>query len=610
MSGIRKKHNHLAVFKQRTKNDDNAELSEVNIISARNTGNLNLSSKGLYTVPSRVWHINALTREEVKQLHFEFDYVHENERWWEQEPLKTLDLSYNSLTTISSKIECLSELTTLLVSIGNVLNLHNNSLEDLPPEIGCLNKLKILNLSNNKIEKLPHEFYKLSEVQELSLKNNSLIDLDPAIGDLIMLSHLDLSCNRLSELPVGMGYLVRLTCLDISHNILTELPPDLTNMRALLQLDASNNELETLPPLGELRKLQTLMLQINKLTTFPDLSGCTMLRTLHLANNNITEIDMLCLEGVGKLRTLTLGNNNIDSMPEEIIKLVNLEILDLSYNKLTIVPNYVGILPNLKQLAIEGNNVQNIRADIIRCGTPRILKHIRQSIDSTNLSTKEYMVGDVSANIYPDKYTMQSTKLLSLAGQNLNELPQDVLENACEADVSTVDLSRNMLSVLPDQLSIIARVGDLKLTSNQLTNIPEWICEKYKYLQNLDLSKNLLESLPSSLGLLKYLREINISFNRYKEIPQSVYDIEPLEIFIANNNGIIDINVSSLGKLQKLTVLDLANNNIGYVPPELGNLKNIRTLSLSGNCFKQPRQAILARSTEEILAYLRDRIPH
>lgn len=49
MSGIKKKVNHLAVFKQRTKNDDNAELSDVVIISARKTGHLNLSSRGLYT---------------------------------------------------------------------------------------------------------------------------------------------------------------------------------------------------------------------------------------------------------------------------------------------------------------------------------------------------------------------------------------------------------------------------------------------------------------------------------------------------------------------------------------------------------------------------------
>ncbi|XP_003700527.2 leucine-rich repeat-containing protein 40 isoform X1 [Megachile rotundata] len=601
MSGVKKKVNHLAVFKQRTKTDDNAELSEVIIISARKTGNLNLSSRGLSTVPNKVWSINELTDEEVKELHYELDYVHENERWWEQELLKTLDLSFNSLVVIDSKIECLSELTTLL--------LHDNLLENLPPEIGNLKKLEVLNLSNNKLKQLPHLFYQLNELRELCLKNNKLNKLSPAIGDLIMLTHLDLSNNNLSELPIGMGYLVRLKSLDLSHNLLTELPPDLTNIRALQKLDASCNQLEVLPPMGDLRKVETVMLQTNKLTTFPDMSGCTLLRILHLADNNITEIDMSCLEGVGQLKVLTLGNNKIETIPEDIIKMVYLEIFDLSHNKLTMIPSYVGIMPNLKQFVINGNDVQNIRADIIRCGTPRILKHIRQSIESTNLNTKECVISDANPSIYPDKYTMQSTKLLSLAGLNLTELPQEVLENACKADVGTVDLSRNKLSELPDQMCVIAKVADLKLTSNELTHLPEWIGEKYKHLQALDLSRNFLESLPSTLSLLKYLRELNISFNRYKKIPESIYDIDSLEILIANDNSITDIDVPSLQKLQKLAILNLGNNNIGYVPPELGNLKNIRSLFLSGNLFKQPRQAILAKSTEEILAYLRDRIP-
>ena len=49
MSDAKKKVDHLAIFKQRTKTDDNAEMSEVTIISARKTGNLNLSSRGLFT---------------------------------------------------------------------------------------------------------------------------------------------------------------------------------------------------------------------------------------------------------------------------------------------------------------------------------------------------------------------------------------------------------------------------------------------------------------------------------------------------------------------------------------------------------------------------------
>lgn len=112
---------------------------------------------------------------------------------------------------------------------------------------------------------------------------------------------------------------------------------------------------------------------------------------------------------------------------------------------------------------------------------------------------------------------MKSTKLLSLAGQNLLELPEEVLENAVEASVEIIDLSRNKLSELPEKMSTIITVTDVKLISNHLTLLPEWIGEKYKYLQALDISKNCLQSLPSSISCLQYLRYIDLSFNRYEK---------------------------------------------------------------------------------------------
>lgn len=110
---------------------------------------------------------------------------------------------------------------------------------------------------------------------------------------------------------------------------------------------------------------------------------------------------------------------------------------------------------------------------------------------------------------------MKSTKLLSLAGRNLVELPEEVLADATEASVTIVDLSRNKLSEIPDEMAQVVSVTDLKLTSNHLTRLPEWIGEKYKYLQALNISKNYLESLPLSISCLKHLRDIDLSFNRY-----------------------------------------------------------------------------------------------
>jgi len=113
------------------------------------------------------------------------------------------------------------------------------------------------------------------------------------------------------------------------------------------------------------------------------------------------------------------------------------------------------------------------------------------------------------------RYMMKNTKLFSLAGQNLLGIAEEILEDAAEASVTTIDLSRNKLAELPDKMSAIVTVTDLKLTSNHLASLPEWIGEKYKYLQVLDISKNYLQSLPSSIGSLKYLKDIDLSFNRY-----------------------------------------------------------------------------------------------
>ena len=69
------------------------------------------------------------------------------------------------------------------------------------------------------------------------------------------------------------------------------------------------------------------------------------------------------------------------------------------------------------------------------------------------------------------------------------------------------------------------------------------------------------------------------------------------------------LEVGKLSQLSMLAVLDVQNNAIGSVPPELGNLTQIRTLKLEGNMFRVPRPAILAQGTPAIMTYLRDRIP-
>lgn len=49
-----------------------------------------------------------------------------------------------------------------------------------------------------------------------------------------------------------------------------------------------------------------------------------------------------------------------------------------------------------------------------------------------------------------------------------------------------------------------------------------------------------------------------------------------LEILLFNDNKLEEINVEELAKLTRLATLNLSNNNIGFVPPQLGNLTQLR----------------------------------
>ncbi|XP_043465463.1 leucine-rich repeat-containing protein 40-like isoform X2 [Leptopilina heterotoma] len=559
--------NHKALFKQRTQKDDNDELSFELIISTRKSGQLDMSGRGLAAVPEKLWTINELTKEELDKLRKEIDFEQSKDCWWEQEPFRILDLSSNSLCSIDPRIKNLLDLT--------LLDLHDNLLETLPPEIENLQNLKNLNISFNKIKTIPLEFYKLIELRKLDLKNNILTELDEAIGDLIMLETLNLSSNNLTDIPGGTGYLVRLVSLDLSHNLLRELPPDITSMRGLKKLDASFNHLDTLPPLGELRKIETLLFGSNNLKTFPDTIGCSSLRELHLTNNNIAEIEISCLEGMGQLKTLLLGGNKIEVIPEEMIRLINLEHLDLSHNNISSIPNCIGIMPNLHNFIVEGNKLQNVRRDIVQLGTPRILRHLRQSSNASNIEIRDCSSPLCEDENLPDKYAMKNARLLSLIGKNLSNIPDRVFNDAKEAEVTCVDLSRNRLHELSDALSQVTTVTDLKLACNQLIEIPNWI-GVLQYLQFLDLNRNRLVYLPENIANLERLRELNISFNKFTEIPECLYEISHLEILTANDNQIKNIDVPGLSKLRRLTILELSNNNIAHIPPELGNLIHLR----------------------------------
>nr|XP_036674703.1 leucine-rich repeat-containing protein 40-like isoform X1 [Drosophila suzukii] len=610
------------IFHERSNHEDDQVLTQQLWKLARKSGTLNLSNKALARVPERLYDINEADAES-KTANLEQLTIKEEDAWWNQVPLNNLDLSSNTLTHISPKIENLQSLT--------VLTLHDNALVELPSEIGKLEKLMRLNVSHNKLSQLPRSIYSLPELRHLNISYNEFNEVDPDISDLHMLEFLDGGHNNIQSLPGGIGFLVRLTALLLPYNHIKELPPDLVNMRSLQKIDLMQNDLTSLPEdMGLLRKLECLYLQHNDILELPEFEGNETLSELHASNNFIKTIPKAMCGNLPHLKILDLRDNKITELPDELCLLRNLNRLDLSNNTISVLPVTLSSLAHLISLQVEGNPIKMIRRDILQCGTARILKTLHEralakakeegggydggftselpGISVTRLRGGQSDSGDMPGN-FPDRYKLRHTRTLAVNLEDLTQVPDQVFQIARDEGVHVVDFARNQLSTLPNGLQLMHDlVTELVLSNNVIGYVPQFISQ-FTRISFLNLSNNLLNDLPKEFGVLNTLRELNIANNRFPFIPNCVYELQGLEILIASENHIKTLNVSGLQSMPRLSTLDLRNNDIDAVPPTLGNLTNITHLELVGNPFRQPRHQILMKGTDAIMSYLRDRIP-
>ncbi|XP_036426166.1 leucine-rich repeat-containing protein 40 isoform X1 [Colossoma macropomum] len=568
--------------------------------SARTSGQLNLSGRGLSEVPQSVWRLNIDPPEEAQQnLSFAG-----TDRWWEQTDLTKLLLSSNKLETLSEDVRLLPALV--------VLDIHDNQLRTLPASIGELEHLQKLILSHNQLTELPLELRKLTNLRCLHLQQNLLEQLPEDLGQLCHLEDLDLSNNKLIAIPDSLANLNNLTKLNLSFNSLKSLPPAISEMKNLRLLDCSRNHLESVPPVLAQMALEQLYLRHNKLRFLPELPSCKTLKELHCGNNQIEELDAAHLKHLSALSVLELRDNKVKRLPEEITLLQGLERLDLTNNDISSVPFGLGTLPKLTSLALEGNPLRTIRRELLTKGTSELLKYLRSRIQeqpdgNPKEEPKTAMTLPSQARI--NVHAIKTLKTLAYSEKQEASIPDDVFDAVSDSPVTNVNFSKNQLTEVPLRVvELKDTLADINLGFNKLSTIPVEF-SKLQQLVHVDLRNNVLTSLPVELEALNKMRSIILSFNRFKAFPDVLYRIVTLETILISNNQVGAIDPVRLKVLDKLSTLDLQNNDIMQVPPELGNCTSLRALMLDGNPFRNPRAAIVAKGTDALLEYLRSRIP-
>jgi len=282
------------------------------------------------------------------------------------------------LIWLDAHAEDISDLTGLEYATNiEHLDIRSNDVSDLStlcdPDTGVgLRNLTYLDLSyNHRIDYTTHWANKailrgLTDLTELYLENTGIGNNLSALGGLTNLEILDLSYNGIDDISplydtATHSGLTNLTELYLNDNQITDISV-LTGLRNLKVLDLSNNRwtqvvgmtftfgLSDISPLYNeaiglgLTNLQELYLNNNKITDISALAGLINLKVLDLSYNRwmnsfealgLSDISPLSYTGLGltNLRELYLNNNqitDISALPEAEYRL-----LDLSENPLT-----------------------------------------------------------------------------------------------------------------------------------------------------------------------------------------------------------------------------------------------------------------------------------
>ncbi|KAJ0409310.1 hypothetical protein ATCC90586_007588 [Pythium insidiosum] len=515
---------------------------------ARQSGQLNISSRGLTAFPKEILRL--------------FELVEEDEKSWECVPLVKVDLSYNEIASLPDEIQQLPELTSF--------KMRHNSLHTLPSGFFELSALTALDLSNNQLAgALPDAFGKLVALRDLGLERNKISSLPEAICQLPYLEVLRVDENALESLPNNFApetqhvdakleeIDMRIKSLEAqlddfaisqAKRQLTAFPVQAYHLEEhlekdekrwecvdLVKIDLSHNSISSISDeIGALTTLTSLKLCQNKLVELPEaLFELTALTYLDLSHNQLQGSLSERLGNLVNLKELSLGTNRIQQLPESLGQLSNLEVLRLEENKMEKLPQSIGNLRRLNTLVAHTNSLATLPSAFssLRCLQMLDLK-------------KNYLEA-----LADQLATLQSLKFLDLRQNKLTGFPQ-LPERATLDQLQLLRIRKNQLTSAAVEEFLGTSPGDAVICSS---------------LKELDLRNNLLAEMPTSISALPKLETLLLSFNKLETLDGFLWHkLSKVSVISVSDN-----KLRSLGQIYlvpMLASLSFENNNLTSVP--------------------------------------------
>ncbi|KAI9044217.1 uncharacterized protein KD926_001447 [Aspergillus affinis] len=615
-------------FNQRPKDPQNRVIHK-RIEAGRTSGHLNIAAMSLKELPKEVMTM------------YDFDPESSTE-WYESVDLVKFIAADNEFTELPDAAfpdKDVQDLDPDTDENGNqfggleLLDLHGNLLRSLPMGLRRLQRLHTLNLSDNSLTmreldvimemeslrdlrlaknqlegKLTSDIGRLKNLETLDLHNNSITDLPIDFESLKCLRVLNLGGNQLTYLPFEALSQLPLKDLNAQRNKLSGslIPASVTKLETLQSLDVSSNALVQISADGdvELPRLQTLAISMNRIQKLPSLSGWRELLTLSAEDNKICEIPPGFVE-LKSIKHVDFTSNDISKLDERIGLVESLSTFRIAINP-------------LRERKFLSMNTDDLKRDLRNRCEPEVQD---TDDDEGSVATQFTLAPETPAQT--SAWQIKPGGILDRSYTDMQELQVDRLEEINSQEIRCLCLQHNELRSFPaPALSMLAaNLIDLDLSNNPMDgNSLLNSSLELPSLQNLNLSATALTTLTPVFTYLKApsLTFLDVSYNRLSgSLPPVRLSYPNLMTLLAADNRLDSLDFDAV---QGLQVLDVGNNNIGSLPPKLGLLraegssKNwgggsaLRRFEIAGNSFRVPRWQIVAKGTDTILEWLKDRI--
>jgi len=267
------------------------------------------------------------------------------------------------------------------------------------------------------------------------------------------------------------------------------------------------------------------------------------LAKLVAATLNVQPSDQLSERQLLQIKRLDGTAKDISDL-EGINLLRNLEIVNLSSNKLTALPPAIKDLPQLHELRVDNNEIHDI--------TPVIGSKSLRTLDISDNGISQ-LSNDIFTLPNLEKFSAQRNRIEHISGE-LTSAPSRIHD---------LDLSQNGLRTIPRFIQNMSELSSLNLASNMLTEIPLAI-GSLEHIKKLDVSQNKSLVMPDSLKQKLLSKSVDVRVDSYDGQFGGI-QLESFDIIDGDSDGVVkfeEIRADDGGlDDMKNTYIDLTSSN-------------------------------------------------